>query len=367
MKSAGPSTYSPDFSTIDALIDWDLARATTRRLMSAGPAITSREASDVVSMLHDFAAESTGHVRSVTGMVAEPGEQVYVVNRESWASANLDSFRYLLADPIAATVAKRKKPTTGVSAAVGRRVTGAEMGSILVFLGTRVLGQFDPFLLSDPTSSVPGRLMLVAPNIVYLERDLGVDARDFRLWVCLHEETHRVQFSANPWLRSYIMESVQTLIGDALGDPGEIASRISQALRQLPDVVRDGSNGLLDLIQSPAQREALRQVTAVMSLLEGHADVVMDEVGPSVIPSVDHIRSQFTRYRSGRGPFDQFLRRALGLDAKMRQYADGAAFVRGVLALTDMDGFNKVWTSPDTLPTADEIAQPAAWVERVLS
>jgi len=234
------------------------------------------------------------------------------------------------------------------------------MGSVLAFLSSRVLGQYDVF------GSDGGRLLLVAPNVVQVERELGVDPSDFRLWVCLHEETHRVQFAACGWLREHMMSEVRALVSDLVGEPGAVLDRVGAALQQLPDVLRGQSEtGLLDLVQTPEQRRALAELTAVMSLLEGHADVVMDEVGPSVIGTVADIRRKFTRRRAGRGSVDQLMRRLLGLDAKMRQYADGARFVRGVVDEVGMDGFNAVWTSPQTLPRPEEIADPKAWVRRV--
>ncbi len=120
-------------------------------------------------------------------------------------------------------------------------------------------------------------------------------------------------------------------------------------------------------MQTPAQREILSRLTAVMSLLEGHADVVMDGVGPAVVPSVAEIREKFQRRRDrGSGRLDLVLRRMLGMDAKLRQYQDGAVFVRGVVERAGMDGFNRVWTSPNTLPTKEEIHDPASWVARVV-
>jgi coenzyme F420 biosynthesis associated uncharacterized protein len=206
----------------------------------------------------------------------------------------------------------------------------------------------------------------VAPNIVQVERELEVVPDDFRLWVCLHEETHRVQFASTPWLRDHLLARSRGLTADLLGDPGAFVDRLSSGLRQLPDVLRGGDGaGLVELVQTPQQRAVLAEITAVMSLLEGHADVVMDEVGPRVIPTVATIRERFTRRRAGQGSVDKLLRRLLGLDAKMRQYRDGAVFVRGVVAKVGMDGFNAVWTSPQTLPLPGEISDPAAWVRRV--
>jgi len=123
--------------------------------------------------------------------------------------------------------------------------------------------------------------------------------------------------------------------------------------------------GLLDLFATPAQREVIDRVTGVMSLLEGHADVVMDGVGPEVIPSVAQIRKRFNQRRKGTGSLDRIARRLLGLDAKMAQYRNGAAFVRDVVDKVGMDGLNAVWAEPAHLPSKDEIADPLSWVRRV--
>ena len=223
----------------------------------------------------------------------------------------------------------------------------------------KVLGQYD--LAPDGTPA----LMLVAPNIVQVERELGLDPHDFRLWVCMHEETHRVQFTAVPWLRDHMVERVRSLAVDLVPDPESLQETLSRLASSLPDAVRAGGTGLVDLVATPEQRRALAEVTAVMSLLEGHADVVMDEVGPQVIPSVAHIRSRFDARRKGAGAVDKLLRRLLGLEAKMRQYRDGAAFVRGVVDSVGVEGFNRIWESPETLPRPEEIDEPAAWVARV--
>jgi coenzyme F420 biosynthesis associated uncharacterized protein len=206
----------------------------------------------------------------------------------------------------------------------------------------------------------------VAPNVVQVETDLGVSPADFRLWVCLHEETHRVQFAATGWLADHLSSQIRALVSELMIEPAQLADRLSEAVRSIPDLVRGGStSSLLDAVQTPEQRARLARLTAVMSLLEGHADVVMDEVGPQVVPSVTTIRDRFDRRRAGRGVVDQILRRLLGLDAKMRQYADGARFVRGVMREVGTEGFNAVWTSPDTLPQPPEIADPISWVRRV--
>ncbi|WP_228521108.1 zinc-dependent metalloprotease [Nocardioides islandensis] len=345
--------------TASEMIDWELAISVGTRLAGPGPDISRDEARAVVAELREDAGRSTSLVREYTGLVAaEKTAPLYVVDRPGWIRANTESFDVLLS-PMVAKMTEKKGPPTGVSKAVGSRVTGAEVGAVLGFLGGKVLGQFDPF--RDPA----GRLLLVAPNIVHVERELGANPTDFRLWVCLHEETHRVQFTAVPWMRDHLFGQIERL-----ADQLEPTKLLDDGLRRLVEATRGGPDGqrgsLLDVLGTPEQREIMDHLTGVMSLLEGHADVVMDGVGPSVIPSVAEIRKRFNTRRKGAGPLDRFLRRVLGLDAKMAQYRDGAKFVRGVVDKVGMADFNVVWQDPAHLPSKAEIADPAAWVSRVL-
>jgi coenzyme F420 biosynthesis associated uncharacterized protein len=317
-------------------------------------------ATEVVAGIRRSAERSVGYVSEVTGLDAPEGPPALVVDRQGWARSNATGFRTLL-EPVVQEVFERRGRLPGAGlAAMGGRVTGAEVGSLLGLLSSRVLGQYDPF------STGGGRLLLVAPNIVQVGTELDVDHRDFTLWVCLHEETHRVQFSAHPWLALHLRDEIRSLVGDLMLEPAQLAERLAEALRSLPELLRGGSpSPLLDAVQTPEQRARLARLTAVMSLLEGHADVIMDMVGPRVVPTVATIRERFDRRRAGRGVIDQVLRRLLGLEAKMRQYADGARFVRGVMHHVGNEGFNAVWTSPSTLPEPAEITDPIAWVRRV--
>jgi coenzyme F420 biosynthesis associated uncharacterized protein len=196
------------------------------------------------------------------------------------------------------------------------------------------------------------------------ERELEVDEHDFRLWVCLHEETHRVQFTAVPWLRDHVVDSARRLGSRLVPEGDAVGEQLQTVINGLPGVLR-GEVDITQLLATPEQREQIAAITAVMSLLEGHADVVMDEVGPEVIPSVALIRERFDQRRKGAGAVDVLLRRLLGMEAKMRQYRDGAAFVRAVTDKVGIEGFNRIWTSPETLPRATEIPDPGAWVRRV--
>jgi coenzyme F420 biosynthesis associated uncharacterized protein len=285
---------------------------------------------------------------------------VLIVDRPGWIDANVDSLRSMLEPVINAMLAKRSSPAPGSPLlGVGGKVTGAEVGTLTAFLASRILGQYD--LAPD---GMP-RLMLVAPNVLQTEQELGVDSADFRLWICMHEETHRVQFTAVPWLRQHVIDSARRLSLDLAPDPDQLGEMIRQIAHNLPEALRSGGNGLTDIFATARQRAEIAKVTAVMALLEGHADVVMDDVGPAIVPSVEHIRARFQQRRQDVTGVDKILRRLLGLEAKMRQYRDGAVFVRAVTEQVGTDGFNAVWTSPQTLPLPEEIENPSAWVKRV--
>ncbi|NBM19237.1 zinc-dependent metalloprotease [Streptomyces sp. GC420] len=362
------------------MVDWNLAVATATRLLRPGPDVSQDEARAVVAELRRHAKSSEEHVRAFTRMIPDGARvrdtPVLVVDRPGWVKANAAGFRAVL-KPLLGKMSERRGsgPGGAVLGAVGGKVTGVEVGMLLSFLASRVLGQYETF--APATRELPagenggGRLLLVAPNVVHVERELEVDPHDFRLWVCLHEETHRTQFTGVQWLRDHLEGEIQAFLGETDVDPMTVLERLREAAQALAGGRTEGEEGegghsIVELVQTPAQREILGRLTAVMSLLEGHADYVMDGVGPEVVPSVAEIREKFQQRRArGASRLDMALRKLLGLDAKLRQYRDGERFVRAVVDEVGMDGFNRVWTSPNTLPTKAEIAKPADWIARV--
>ena len=338
------------------IVDWDFAVRVGSGLAGDGPIIGRAEAAAVVAELRADAAKATPLVKEFTGLVT-PAEYapVLVVDRAGWIQANADAFAQIMTPVIEKVITHRP---SGIARSVGAKVTGAEVGGLLGFLSSKVLGQFDPF--HGPDNGPYGRLLLVAPNIVQAERDLRVDPTDFRLWVCLHEETHRVQFTANPWLRDHVFSEIE-----ALAATMDAQTLLSDGLSRIGEAIK-GNGNLLEAISSPEQRAIMDRITGMMSLLEGHADVVMDGVGPSVIPTVAAIREAFNKRRKGTGSLDRIVRRLLGLEQKMAQYRDGALFVRAVVDKVGMEQFNTVWSGPETLPSKDEIYAPDEWIKRVL-
>lgn len=332
-------------------VDWDLAAATGSRFAPSGPHDERTDVEAAVRQLRRASERAVQPVADVTGLHA-PFEthRSVVVGRREWVQSNVRQMR-LATEPVSDLLGG---DGNRVVRAVGARTTALQMGAVLAWLSSKVLGQYEAF-------GGEGRLLLVAPNIVHAERQLDVSPTDFRLWVCLHEETHRVQFGAVPWLSSYFSDEVHSYLRAVDPDAGSAIGRLVTGLRQRTR----GEGGLIDLIQTEEQREILDRLTALMSLLEGHADVVMDAVGPQVVPSVETIRQRFDQRRRQAGTLDGALRRLLGLDAKLKQYVEGAAFVRAVVDAVGMSGFNAVWTGPHSLPRASEIADPSSWIARV--
>jgi len=376
------------------MIDWDVAISTGVRFARQGPQVSLADARAVVAELRGLTAVVQQPVRELTGLTSQGAVgPVAVVDRPGWIKANVGGFRVVL-EPLAEKLAERGNslPAAGsVLGSIGSRATGMQAGLILAYLSSRVLGQYELFLPpgeggapsangtshgtangtasgvnGNSSGSGVGRLTLVAPNIVMVERELGVDPHDFRRWVCLHEETHRVQFTSVPWLRGYVQGMMTEFLLASDLDAGAILDRMRSAASAVADAVRGGeSESLIEAMQTPAQRALLDKLTAVMTLVEGHGDYVMDAVGPQVVPSVADIREKFSHRRSSAGRVEQILRRILGIDLKMKQYEQGSRFVATVVAEAGMAGFNKVWTSPETLPTRAELAEPREWLDRV--
>ena len=343
-----------------AYVDWEFAKTTGRALVPAGPVVSAAEARAEVEAIREAARAARGPVAETARMQTPEGApEALVVDRATWVEVNADSMSALMEPAVDRIVAAHGVTPGPAAQAVGGKVTGAEVGALLAFMATKVLGQYDIAPNGTPA------LLLVAPNLMAVAEDLGVDRADFRSWVCMHEETHRVQFTATSWLREHLISQTRTLAVDLAPDQERLQEIASRVTERLPELFAEGSTGIAELFTTPEQRDQLARLTAVMSLLEGHADVVMDDVGPAHIPSVEDIRRKFTRRRKGAGAPDRLLRRLLGLEAKMRQYRDGAAFVRGVQDEVGVDGFNAVWTSPETLPLPQEITDPKAWVRRV--
>lgn len=342
---------------VGSAVDWEFAATVGGWLARPAPPMTGYTRGQVVEELHRSAAAAEPLVREVTGLGADgPVPEARVIDRPQWISAAADSMRVMMGG------------TDQPAGFLTGRLSGAQTGAVLAFVSSGILGQYDPFCV-DPTEGA-GKLLLVYPNVVAVERQLRVTPADFRLWVCLHEVTHRVQFSVNSWLAGYMSEALAVLTGASSPDLTQVVGRLADYVRGRHDAAGPGPSGVLGLVravQSEAQRTALDQLLTLGTLLEGHADHVMDAVGPVAVPSVATIRSRFeARRQRSQPPLQRLLRALLGLDAKLSQYTRGKAFVDAVVDRVGMDRFNAVWSGPQTLPLPAEIEEPQRWIDRVL-
>jgi coenzyme F420 biosynthesis associated uncharacterized protein len=349
---------SPTASTL--LVDWKGAGRSARRFAGAttqvAPADRARLAEDVaevVSTADSLVSEFTG-----LSLDGKPASRPWVMTRGEWIDQNLRGFEQIL-EPVARKLLDQKKPQG--SGTLRRRVLALQFGAILGYLSRKVLGQYDLFLPGDDRDIV----YFVGPNIVELERRHRFSKHDFRLWLALHEVTHRLQFEGVPWLRPYVGD----LIGSYLDTIELDARKLLDRLRQALDEIRSGNQrdlGVLFALMSPEQRETFRRMQALMSLLEGHGNFVMETLSEGRVRGAERMRRTLQQRRR-QGGLGRAMQKAVGLDVKVRQYDMGTNFVSEVSAISGPEGFARVWETPDNVPTLEEIARPRDWVDRVVT
>jgi coenzyme F420 biosynthesis associated uncharacterized protein len=243
-----------------------------------------------------------------------------------------------------------------------------QLGLMLAYMATRVLGQYD--LLIDDQLAVEGPneqdlVSYVGPNIVAVETQYGFAPSQFRLWLALHEVTHRLQFTAVPWLRDHFVGLVSELLGPLSADPAgfaEVVKRVATEVRSGRNPARDA--GIVGMLATPEQKVALSKISGMMSLLEGHGDVTMNRAGASEVPGAAHFARVLAERRTQAKGLTKLMSKLLGLDAKMRQYAEGENFVESVEEAGGPELMARVWEGPEWLPTLEEIREPSLWVTR---
>lgn len=312
-------------------INWGLARRVARPVSGELPEITRAEAHALVASLRLAAGRAGELVVAATGLPGAPAARVIVCDRDTWAhGAGAMAGGVLGVLPQAGTHGR----TQTLRAAGYGALAGIAMGVV----GRQLLGQF------DPSSS---QLFLLAPNILHLQRERGFVMEDLQLWVAAHEQTHALQFSAAPWLMEHLSQRF-----------AEVARDEVNAL----DVTRNlaSGHGMAAAMAGPAARRAMEEVTATMTLLEGHADFVSDRVGATHIPTVRKLRAAFARTHRPTA-----LARLLPALDKDAQYRDGLRFCRTVAARVGAGGLASAFESPENLPGPGEISDPGAWLRRV--
>jgi coenzyme F420 biosynthesis associated uncharacterized protein len=351
------------------LVDWPaVERLAIGRLARAPGALTPDE---LRATGPEYQAAMARIVPALTAALGTtlPGvvERSDVVDRATWVRANTATFASLIGKLETDLLDQVVPPGGGLAVAAmalaNRWITTRQLGILLGFMGGRVLGQYDLALLS--AEAAPGRLLFVEENIRQSAKGLGVPAGPFRTWIALHETTHAFEFEAHPWLRPYLasrLERQLTLFGQDVRGMGR------EALRGLGRALRGESSGehWMERLMGDEQRALFRETQAVMSLLEGFSDYVMDEVGHDLVPDVERIRARFDERRAHRTPFERATLRLTGMDLKLEQYKKGETFVRAIATARGPAALAGLWTGPESLPRDGEIEDPDRWIARVL-
>jgi coenzyme F420 biosynthesis associated uncharacterized protein len=342
------------------MVDWSLARQVAR--LAAG---SDSLPSDLGADLTELSIHMEGYVAAYTDLeLTQPVPTPEVVGRSEWAATNLDTLADLL-DPVAERLDRRLDfagPLAGALRLGASATLAAEAGLVIGYASTRVLGQYELSLLPPER---PPRLLYVAPNLARAVHELEVDRDSFFGWIAIHELTHACQFQGVDWLRDHMrglireyLDTVEVRIDS--GAAGGLPSLPRPA--QIVDLFREG--GLAALVQTREQRELMNRIQAAMAVIEGYAEHVMDALGPKLLPAYAGLREAMERRRRSRSAPERILERLLGLDLKLRQYELGGAFCKAVAEEGGMDGLNRVWGSPEALPTLTELRRPADWLAR---
>ena len=343
-------------------VNWDLAEKVATRVAGREPFAESYHYASLQPDFDELTAEAEALVAEATGLQSLAGPaRARVTDRAGWVKANVKSFRRMLRP-----ITDKLGPMMNTPLApVGRAVAGAELGTMLGWMSTRVLGQYDLLLIEDEEPDEQDIVYYVGPNVLALEKRFSFPPREFRLWLALHEVTHRAQFTGVPWMGGYFRSLVQSTLQSLDPSPG----RLLDALRRSFDEIRAGRNplddgGLVALLATPEQAETLQKVQGLMSLLEGHGDVTMDRAGAARIPSAARFGAVLRDRRQQGSPATKLLQKLIGLEAKMNQYEQGEKFIAAVEAAGGPALFNRVWEGPEWLPTAGEIKDADQWIAR---
>ncbi len=351
------------------LVDWGtVERIASARAARAPGALSPLELRAAEGAYREAMARVVPRLEEALGTPL-PGvvERAMVVDRAGWVRANVGTFRTLISrmegQLLDQVVPVGGGLTRATMALANRWLTSQQLGFLLGFMGTRVLGQYDLAILSAEAED--GRLLFVEENVRATAHVLGLPVAPFRTWIALHETTHAFEFEGQRWLRPYLAQRLERQLALFSGSASSLGR---DAIRAVGRALRGDGAGehWLERLMGDEQRRLFRETQAVMSLLEGFSDYVMDEVGRGLVPDIDRISARFHERRQQRSPFERTILRLTGMDLKMEQYARGEQFVRAIAEARGRTALARIWEGPQTLPTAEEIAEPSRWITRVL-
>jgi coenzyme F420 biosynthesis associated uncharacterized protein len=343
------------------MIDWIVAERIAGYVAGTGDA--ERPTVD----LGPLATESEARVTAYTGLrPARPLPPPEGIDRRDWIASNINAMRALL-DPVLKNATKHMGPLRPAIEIGFGMILSTEVGVVLGYLAQRVLGQYELVLLDEAAEDHPPRLLFVLPNLGQAVQSFGAEETEFMTWVALHEVTHAVQFAGVPWLHGHMAGLIRELLKTAevrLEAPRKLRLPTGDEIKRILNGLREGD--LISIVTSHAERETLDRVQAVMAVIEGHAEHVMDAVAPDLLPSLPKLREALDRRRKSQSGLSRLVARLLGLDLKLRQYEQGKIFCDAIVRERGVAALHHVFSSPEALPSLAEIRDPQAWVERTM-
>ncbi|MEJ7584724.1 MAG: zinc-dependent metalloprotease [Acidimicrobiales bacterium] len=349
---------------MSSAVDWQLAERVAVRSLPKDPFTNSYHYDSLTPDFIELTAMAEEQVAATTGLVSLAGPaRARVADRADWVRANIASFQRLLS-PL--TERLDDKVNSSLLAPVARRIAGAEVGVLLGWMSGRVLGQYDLLIIEDEHPEDQDIVYYVGPNVLSLEKRFGFPPREFRLWLALHEVTHRAQFTGIPWMREHFLGLVESTVSAVDADPKQLLDSIGRLAAE----IRKGRNpldegGLAVLFSSPEQRLVLEQVSGLMSLLEGHGDVTMDRAGADRIPNAARFGQVLRQRRQQGNGAVKLLQKLIGLEAKLKQYEQGERFIEAVEKVGGPELLERAWERPENLPSIGEIRDPDSWIGRI--
>ncbi|MGH2842991.1 MAG: zinc-dependent metalloprotease [Solirubrobacteraceae bacterium] len=356
------------------VIDWVVAEWIAGRIAEIGgvhglvtsPAPQPRAVGGVGQIdLVSLAADAQRRVIAYTGLT--PRTPIPIpegITRRQWVAANIASTRTLL-EPLLERATDKLGPGKGGWRLWLGVVSSTEIGLVIGYLAQRVLGQYDLALLEERSPGEEPRLLFVVPNLDQAVARLHADGLEFVTWVTLHEVTHAVQFGGVPWLREYLASLIRELMESA---EQRLDVRHSLRLPRRADIARIGAAALhadlVGMVASESERKIIDRAQAVMAVIEGHAEHVMDVVAPELLPTLPAMRAALDERRQSQRGLSKLLARVLGLEMKLRQYAQGKAFCDALVAAAGPRALTHLFSSAQALPSLAEVEDPAGWLAR---
>jgi len=351
---------------MSAPVDWDFAQKVAAKVANRDNFAGSYHYEVLRRDFASMTAQAEDLVSIETGLESSEGAaRARVADRPMWIRANVASFQRMM-KPLSEKLGLEE--VEGFKGNVTKKVGATQIGVVLGWMATRVLGQYDLLITEDENPEGQDIVYYVGPNVLGIEEKFGFDPQQFRLWLALHECTHRAQFTGVPWLRDHFLSLVNQTLDNVDPDPGrlmDVAKDVMEARKQGEDRLADG--GLPMLFATEEQKLVLDQVMGMMSLLEGHGDITMDRAGEALLPDAPRMASKLRERRESSTGITKVMMKLLGIEAKMNQYALGEGFIEEIEREGGREMINVAWSGAEFLPSMDEIRNPTLWLERVPS